>query len=469
MCAPRGLWRIKVLVAVCFAAAVEVANPITVIAAAPLSLAQTSTTTCPYAYKALTDQELQGIVARHLGWLSFRTARHPKHSQLAIPQHDNYLDRFKSRHDWHHEAGGSAEKLNLCYATLKNVDLSHATLADANLSGADLNGAELNGADLRGADLGGADLGGADLNGADLNGAELPKVNVGGAHLSGANLRDTDLSSAILVGADLSRADLSGANLNHADLSDVQVTKAKFANSNLIGAVYAPMSEPPDAYVAGIGGLSTVSAPPGNEIGLVQLRKLLRDAGLRDAEREVTYAIEISVTTGRFSSPFWSFGWFWGFLRFMCFDVTTAYGLQPWRALIEIIGLGVLLTFVYFWLIWLSPKDLGVGGGIFQLFPVDRIIEASAEPTLEKDAKVIRVESVDAWDAFRKAAWFSALSAVNIGFEQFNPGDWLRRLQSRDYSLQAVGWVRILAGAQALISVYLLAMWVLTQFGRPFD
>jgi hypothetical protein len=45
-----------------------------------------------------------------------------------------------------------------------------------------------------------------------------------------------------------------------------------------------------------------------------------------------------------------------------------------------------------------------------------------------------------------------------------------RRLDSslapREYSLEAVGWVRVVAGAQALLSVYLLAMWALTQFGQ---
>jgi hypothetical protein len=44
------------------------------------------------------------------------------------------------------------------------------------------------------------------------------------------------------------------------------------------------------------------------------------------------------------------------------------------------------------------------------------------------------------------AAYFSLLSAVNIGFEQFTPGDWIRRLQTREYSLEAIGWVRVVAG-----------------------
>jgi hypothetical protein len=77
-------------------------------------------------------------------------------------------------------------------------------------------------------------------------------------------------------------------------------------------------------------------------------------------------------------------------------------------------------------------------------------------------------ESTSLWSALRWASYLSLLSAVNIGFQQFTPGDWIRRLQGRDYSLQPVGWVRTIAGAQALISVYLLAMWALTQFGRPF-
>jgi hypothetical protein len=72
-------------------------------------------------------------------------------------------------------------------------------------------------------------------------------------------------------------------------------------------------------------------------------------------------------------------------------------------------------------------------------------------------------------DALPTAVYFSLISAVNIGFEQFTPGDWIRRLQRREYTLEAVGWVRVVAGAQALISVFLLAMWALTQFGQPFE
>jgi hypothetical protein len=35
--------------------------------------------------------------------------------------------------------------------------------------------------------------------------------------------------------------------------------------------------------------------------------------------------------------------------------------------------------------------------------------------------------------------------------------------------LRATGWVRTVAGIQSLLSVYLLALWVLTYFGQPFE
>jgi hypothetical protein len=64
--------------------------------------------------------------------------------------------------------------------------------------------------------------------------------------------------------------------------------------------------------------------------------------------------------------------------------------------------------------------------------------------------------------------FFSLMSAFNIGFRDINFGRWLRLLTRQEFDIKAVGWVRVVAGWQSLISVYLLALWVLTYFGRPF-
>jgi hypothetical protein len=52
---------------------------------------------------------------------------------------------------------------------------------------------------------------------------------------------------------------------------------------------------------------------------------------------------------------------------------------------------------------------------------------------------------------------------------RFSVGTWLSRAQPRNFALDATGWVRTVSGIQSLLSVYLLAIWLLTYFGRPFE
>ena len=42
-------------------------------------------------------------------------------------------------------------------------------------------------------------------------------------------------------------------------------------------------------------------------------------------------------------------------------------------------------------------------------------------------------------------------------------------MQPREYSLHATGWVRLFSGLQSLISVYLVALAIVTYFGTPFE
>lgn len=41
-------------------------------------------------------------------------------------------------------------------------------------------------------------------------------------------------------------------------------------------------------------------------------------------------------------------------------------------------------------------------------------------------------------------------------------------LTKHECNLKAVGWARRVSGFQSLLSVYLIALWVLSYFGRPF-
>jgi len=71
--------------------------------------------------------------------------------------------------------------------------------------------------------------------------------------------------------------------------------------------------------------------------------------------------------------------------------------------------------------------------------------------------------------AVNEALYFSLLSAFHIGWRDLNVGNWIARIQPREYTLGASGWVRTVSGIQSLISVYLLAIWALTYFGRLFE
>ena len=185
----------------------------------------------------------------------------------------------------------SCQQCNLGGANLQDADLSLANLQDADLSLANLQDAKLLGANLQDAKLLGANLQHAQLIGANLQHAQLIATDFQDAQLIGANLQDADLSLA-----NLQDAKLLVANLQDAKLFGAKVANAQLANANLMNAIYAPASAPPNGYVAGVRGISSVVIPTdGDVIGLVQLRKLLQDAGLPE-EREATYAIEHSKT-----------------------------------------------------------------------------------------------------------------------------------------------------------------------------
>jgi hypothetical protein len=356
---------------------------------------------------------------------------------------------------------------NLC-----NVDLSGAHLT-GDLTGADLAGADLTRANLTGADLTRADLTGAKLGGAKLNNAKLFLAKLNGAYLSWHLALDGRIFGANLTGADLTGADLAGAklmiaNLTGAILFNTLAAGARLAKTNLTKAYYAPASAPPDSYVAGIKGLSTVTFPAGGETGLVQLRDLLQKAGLRDLEREATFAIERGET--KHSLDDWKqnpAGAAEGIFRYMAFDLTTRYGMRPSRALLLIAALWLLLIPIYAWPIW-QMKRPPTSGSVYRIWPQKRIEVQEHKPTLDSPARIERLHG-RGLAAIGWSAYFSLLSAFQIGYREFSVGSWLSRAQPRNFALESTGWVRTVSGIQSLVSVYLLAMWLLTYFGRPFQ
>jgi hypothetical protein len=141
-------------------------------------------------------------------------------------------------------------------------------------------------------------------------------------------------------------------------------------------------------------------------------------------------------------------------------------GLYPGFALqILIASIGV------FALVYVVPLSIRGTGGIHRIWPADRLEARSNTAELVAAAKVERLRPRGWWGLKRllRALQFSVLSAFHLGWREINVGSWIARVQAREYTMRATGWARVVAGVQSLLSVYLLALWALTYFGRPFQ
>lgn len=361
-------------------------------------------------------------------------------------------------------------------------------LCDANLNGAWLFRANLKSATLVNVNLSRANLEQADLSSAAFVDSNLSWAFLVGADLSGADLSSADLSGANLEKADLSDADLSFADLSGANLKDSILTNTRMSGANLSGVSYVPKTQPNVEDIAQANCLHLLKRDDDkyDPQGLVTLRNSLQVAGYREQERQVTYALKhsefftqrpaekhsesatqrpadgqethdvskcVQFPTEKNSKK----GWTEAGINYLLFELPTGWGMHPARAL------AVLFTLVPFFAV---PYALALrsasSDGIWRIWSNER-----AREDLGSDKPELMVAG---WP---KAIWlglyFSLISAFHLGWRDFNVGNWISRLQTREYSLRASGWVRTVAGIQSLISVYLLALWALTYFGRPFE
>ena len=139
------------------------------------------------------------------------------------------------------------------------------------------------------------------------------------------------------------------------------------------------------------------------------------------------------------------------------FEWTCAYGMKPGRCFLILIVLIIIFTIPYTIALLTNEED-----GIWMVWIPDRVRKNLGEK------EPVRLEGLGSLTILW-GLYFSLLSAFSIGWREINVGNWIARMQWREYTLRATGWVRFVSGLQSLTSVYLLALWVLTYFGRPFE
>jgi uncharacterized protein YjbI with pentapeptide repeats len=414
---------------------------------------------------------------------------------VLISHSDWWNLRFEKAH-----VRNTAKRANLCGANLNgadldgaalpHADLSHATLIGANLSGALLEYANLSHADLSSAKLTAARMGSANLIHADLSSANLMQTSLGAAELKGelgdprrfhlganlshaklihANARETDLSYANLSHADLhdtnlSYANLRGADLDRASLSGADLSSANLSEADLIYTRFFGISKshlPAFDQWQSVKNLSLIKflGDAASTSAFRQLREDFRKNGMRTEERGITAALERAQTDAKETNPLER-----GF-RFVAFDLTAEYGNSPGRPLI-ILVLGMLL-FALPYARALMTKMPGRPGAIWMVWHEDRLTNIFSDDSDKKKRE--RLSGLSLPKALLYGLYFSLLSAFHFGWRDLNVGNWISRIQPREYVLRASGWVRVVSGLQSLLSVYLVALWALTYFGRPFE
>lgn len=427
----------------------------------------------PYKDKHLTQQEISNVIESNFLFLAEAYKEGSFISALTLLKwgKNEWYEKLEKYNLPKPTDGLPAREANLCFAILRGAnfrgaDLKHANFQGSNLVDTNFKGAILDYANFDGAVMTFANFKSASLHRASFKDAVLVRsffkdTGMVGTNFQNANLEDATIENSYLSDASLTGANLNGVSLTHSSLNGTDIKDATFLNTDLTDVLYLPSSAPAIGSTTNIKGLLTVRLTldhkhtPGkkykdpamrsNLSSLIMLRNTLKAGGNRYLERQVTYVIEKWKTENQ-ASP--TEKW----LRKIFFEYTVGYGLYFNRPLIIIISL--VFVFAPFYIAPLASKP-NVGSDIIRVWPKDNKEEVLTATT---DLKILGY-----------AFYFSLLSAFHIGWRDLNVGAWITRLQPRVYTLQAKGWVRTVSGIQSLISVYLLAMWVLTYFGRPFE
>jgi len=349
-------------------------------------------------------------------------------------------------------------------------------LPDVRLWGVNLRRADLSGADLTGAGFWGVEFSGANLSRAILSNADLLCLDLSGVNLSRADLSAADLSGSLLFGANLSQAYLSRVGFYYDTLLSFSFTSNGLTDfDSLIPIPSANLTDvwfenidslpliPSAAQAIGLRTLTYLESPA----SLVSLREEFGKLGFRAAERQIICALR------RHNA---------GKLETLFFDWTSEYGsnlARPWQ-----IFIGVFIAcFVAYYIFMLKEWESGVriivpiasesNDGSSRRF-VLKHDESSIETTIFRRNDLIKEILIGYCKvpmSIRLIWWavfFSGMSAFNIGFRDVNFGRWLKLLTRTKFDLQPFGWVRVVSGFQALMSVYLIALWILSFSGTPF-
>ena len=145
--------------------------------------------------------------------------------------------------------------------------------------------------------------------------------------------------SGVLSDLDLSEASFSSANLAGAVILDIDLNKAQFVQADLLNVKFEPKTLPLLKSIAFAKNLETMRYLR-NPDALTQLRAEFKNAGFREQERKITYALKRRETELMYESCAISLSGvlpcIYGGLNTVLFDWTVHYGMNPGRMFVAV-------------------------------------------------------------------------------------------------------------------------------------
>lgn len=398
-----------------------------------------------------STESLRPIVESHTRWFAW-----------ANPQ---FLPGGKKPADMLASAKAEGEPIGV-RADLRECDFRGAKFDDLVLPRGILRGARLDDARMGGANLRWASFIDAKLRGARLPYAILADTEFKEADLRGADVNRADLSRATFENARLSDADLTGSCLAGVELIGTRLDGARFGNNSIERMVFEPWpgALPNLIVMAGNPQMTDKRRPctfaPGevdrltmlrtlafeSPHGVWELRRVFREGGADSAARVLTSLLENKEYEKQAKQSL--AGHIIAWLGWFVVGMPTDYGANPWLALLLDGGVALLG-----WLVYLYPayKGNAIGRHV---------------PNEEKSKDYQPLRGIP---GMARALQFSFYTTIQLGWRDFNLRAWVSLLQFEPYEFHVLGWLRWAAGVQALISLWLFAMFLLTYFGHPFD
>lgn len=391
-------------------------------------------------------------------------------------------DLVRKHKRWLKTGGKRGKRLNLDGAQIKGANLDGTELRKAKMNKIKIESSSLNDVNFYSADLTGATIKNSSLVKARLSQAQLnkisfikcnlrkaiffeavaPEAKIIFSDLTGSNIGHTNLSKSVFINSKIDKSTVYvsnfceslfvGTTANYVEFIGVNLKDARFSDANFYRASLnlLPGKIPTVSMIYSCKSLYSLTYTVSPH-SLYELRNTAKHAGLKFHEKELTYAI-------MHNERLKTYGPLWGGVTYLAFEFPSGWGRYPGRPLLIMLLLIPVFFIPYLLALLVEKKD-----GLWQTWPEDRNRSdlGSIEPQLLHFK----------WNQFRAYAYafyFSVLSAFHIGWRDLNVGTWITRMQPREYTLRATGWVRTVSGIQSLISVYLLALAILTYFGRPF-